>query len=74
MKKHQEQKGINQHLQFQHKNNNKFSGYLLKETQDFYTIELTTDVAGLNGIWYRGEIVVWSKDLTTILRKAKKPN
>lgn len=56
---------------FYHKNNRHFTGYLIKETPDFYTIELTSDVAGLNAIWSSGEVVTWSKALTTILSSKK---
>jgi hypothetical protein len=56
-------------LRFFHKNNKNFTGFLIKETHDFYTIELTSDVAGLNAIWYAGETVVWSKELTSIIDK-----
>jgi len=57
---------------FFHKNNKAFSGFILKETDDFYTIELTSGVAGLNNIWYEGEIINWSKDLTSIVGKKGK--
>lgn len=54
---------------FYHKKNKSFTGFLIKETEDFYTIELTSDVVGLNGVWYVGETVTWSKELTTIVGK-----
>jgi hypothetical protein len=58
-------------IKFYHKNNHHFTGYLVKETPDFYTIELTSDVAGLNAIWSSGEVVTWSKALTTIISPKK---
>jgi hypothetical protein len=59
-------------FKFYHKNNNRFTGYILKETDGFYTIKLTSAVAGLNGIWNKGSEVMWSKELTTILGEVKK--
>jgi hypothetical protein len=59
-------------LNFFHKNNKNFTGFLLKETHDFYTIELTSGVAGLNNIWYEGEKVTWSKELTSIVGAKRK--
>lgn len=61
--------GKKKHLNFFHKRNRFFTGYLLKETEDFYTIELTSGVAGLNNIWYKGEIIMWGKDMTSIVKK-----
>lgn len=60
-------------LNFFHKNNKHFTGYLLRETFDFYMIELTSGVAGLNNIWYPGEIVMWTKELITIVGAKRKP-
>ncbi|MFN2437569.1 MAG: hypothetical protein ABR503_00110 [Chitinophagaceae bacterium] len=59
-------------FKFFHKKNKAFTGYLLNETDDFYTIELTSGVAGLNNIWYEGEIIMWSKELTSILGRKRK--
>lgn len=73
MKKIKKQPSVKKkELRFYHKHNRYFTGYLLKESQDFYTIELTCDVAGLNGIWYAKEVVMWSTELTSIVDTRKK--
>lgn len=59
---------LKKEFKFFHKNNKHFTGFLLKETFDFYMIQLTSGVAGLNSIWYPGEVVMWGKELTSIVR------
>ncbi|WP_345256410.1 hypothetical protein [Flaviaesturariibacter amylovorans] len=62
-----------EHYRFQHKQNGNFTGYLLNESQDFYTIQLTCAVAGLNAIWRDGEVVRWSREWTSIIKKVNRP-
>ena len=66
-----ERKVKKKELRFFHKHNKYFTGYLLKENDHFYTIELTTDVAGLNAIWYADQTIMWSKELTSIVANKK---
>lgn len=73
IKKNADKKGKGKKLRFFHKTNRYFTGFLLNEGFDFYTIELATDVAGLNAVWYAGETVMWSKDLISIVNPKSLP-